>query len=137
MRGMREAIKHVKEGHPLGFFPAGAISKYDRKLRLRDREWQPAIVRLIKQLNVPVIPIFFHGSNSTFFNILGLIDWRLRTLRLPRELFASYNKTIRVTIGEPISPEKQNEYSTPEDLGRFLREETYKLKTVKNKDHEH
>lgn len=131
MRGMREAIKHVKEGHPLGFFPAGAISKYDRKLRLRDREWQPAIVRLIKQLNVPVIPIFFHGSNSTFFNILGLIDWRLRTLRLPRELFASYNKTIRVTIGDPISQEKQNEYSTPEDLGRFLREETYKLKTVK------
>ena len=33
MRGMREAIKHVKEGHPLGFFPAGAISKYNRKLQ--------------------------------------------------------------------------------------------------------
>lgn len=127
MHGMREAIKHVKEGHPLGFFPAGAISKYDRRFRLRDRQWQPVIIRLIKQLQVPVIPIFFHGRNSIFFNILGMIDWRLRTLRLPRELFASYNKTIRVSIGQPIPVEKQNEFQSLEELGNFLREETYKL----------
>ena len=132
MHGMREAIRHVKEGHPLGFFPAGAISKYNKKFRLRDRQWQPVIIRLIKQLQVPVIPIFFHGSNSTFFNILGLIDWRLRTLRLPRELFASYNKKIRVSIGQPISVEKQNEFTSIEDLGTFLRDETYKLEKLKN-----
>ena len=27
MQGIRLAMKHVKDGHPLGFFPAGAISK--------------------------------------------------------------------------------------------------------------
>lgn len=128
MHGMREAIKHVREGHPLGFFPAGAISKYDSRFRLKDRQWQPVIMRLIKQLQVPVIPIFFHGRNSIFFNILGMIDWRLRTLRLPRELFASYNKKIRVSFGEPISVETQNKYATSEELGEFLRSETYKLK---------
>lgn len=128
MHGMREAIKHVREGHPLGFFPAGAISKYDRRFKLTDRQWQPVIMRLIKQLKVPVIPIFFHGRNSIFFNILGMIDWRLRTLRLPRELFASYNKKIRVSIGQPVSVEKQNEYATPEELGEFLKAETYKLR---------
>lgn len=130
MHGMREAIQHVKEGHPLGFFPAGAISKYDKHFKLRDREWQPVIIRLIKQLKVPVIPIFFHGSNSTFFNILGIIDWRLRTLRLPRELFASYNKHIRVSFGKPISVEEQNKFDSLEELGKFLREETYKLKDI-------
>lgn len=130
MQGLRAAIRHVKEGHPLGFFPAGAISKPDIRFRMQDRQWQPMIIRLIRQLQVPVIPIFFHGRNSIFFNILGMIDWRLRTLRLPRELFASYNKKIRVSIGEPVSVEKQNSFETLDELGTYLREETFKLRDI-------
>lgn len=128
MHGMREAIKHVKEGHPLGFFPAGAISNVDWKLNISDRPWQEVIIRLIRQLQVPVIPIYFHCRNSTFCNILGLIDWRLRTMRLPRELFASYNKEIKVSFGDPIPVEEQNKYATLKELGDFLRAKTYELK---------
>lgn len=128
MQGLRTAMKHVKDGHPLGFFPAGAISKVNKSLRVEDLPWQPTIIRLIRQLQVPVIPIFFHGHNSTFFNILGLIDWRLRTLRLPKEIFRMRNKEVHVTIGQPISVEEQNKHKSLEDLGSFLRSETYKLK---------
>lgn len=128
MHGMREAIKHVKDGHPLGFFPAGAISNVDWKLNISDRPWQEVIIRLIRQLQVPVIPIYFHCKNSTFCNILGKIDWRLRTMRLPRELFASYNKSIRVSFGDPISVEEQNKFPTLQELGDFLRSKTYELK---------
>lgn len=131
MQGMREALRHVKEGHPLGFFPAGAISNVDWRLRISDRPWQQVIIRLIKQLQVPVIPIYFHCKNSTFCNILGRIDWRLRTMRLPRELFSSYGKEIHVSIGDPISVEEQNKYETLEQLGAFLREKTYQLKEMK------
>ena len=127
MHGMREAIKHVKDGHPLGFFPAGAISNVDWRLNIADRPWQEVIIRLIRQLQVPVIPIYFHCKNSTFCNILGRVDWRLRTMRLPRELFNSYHKDIRVSFGEPIPVEKQNEFATLPELGAFLREKTYEL----------
>lgn len=130
MQGIRTAMKHVKEGHPLGFFPAGAVSKLGWDLRLHDREWQPTIIRLIRQLQVPVIPIFFHGHNSTIFNILGVIDWRLRTLRLPKEIMLSYGKEVHVSIGQPISVERQNECKDLDALGKFLREETYRLKTM-------
>lgn len=130
MHGMREAIKQVKEEHPLGFFPAGAISNVDWKLNISDRPWQEVIIRLIRQMQVPVIPIYFHCKNSTFCNILGKIDWRLRTMRLPRELFASYNKKIRVSFGEPISVEEQNKYGTLKELGDFLRAKTYELKDI-------
>lgn len=130
MHGMREAINQVKNGHPLGFFPAGAISNVDWKLNESDRPWQEVIIRLIRQLQVPVIPIYFHCRNSTFCNILGRIDWRLRTMRLPRELFNSYNKVIRVSFGEPISVEKQNEFPTLEELGAFLRAKTYALSKI-------
>lgn len=128
MHGMREAIKHVKDGHPLGFFPAGAISNVDWKLDISDRPWQEVIIRLIRQLQVPVIPIYFHCKNSTFCNILGRIDWRLRTMRLPRELFASYNKEVRVSFGDPVTVEEQNKFANLEELGVYLREKTYELK---------
>lgn len=131
MQGIRSALKHVKEGHPLGFFPAGAVSKLDRSLHLSDRQWQPTIIRLIRQLQVPVIPIFFHGSNSAFFNILGVIDWRLRTLRLPGEIMRSYGKEVHVSIGQPISVERQNECKDLDALGNFLREQTYLLRNIK------
>lgn len=131
MQGIRSAMKHVKEGHPLGFFPAGAISKLDKTLHVSDLPWQPTIIRLIKQLQVPVIPIFFHGHNSTFFNILGLIDWRLRTLRLPAEVFRAKGSEVHVSVGNPISVETQNRYDSVEALGEFLRAETYKLKSIK------
>lgn len=131
MQGIREAMKHVKNGHPLGFFPAGAMSKLDRSLTIRDREWQPSIIRLIKQLQVPVIPIFFHGHNSWKFNALGLIDWRLRSLRLPREVILAYGREVHVSIGEPISVERQNECQSVEDLSALLRTATYDLKKIK------
>lgn len=130
MQGIRRAIAHVREGHPLGFFPAGAVSKIDRTLHIRDRQWQPTITRLIKQLKVPVIPIYFHGHNSAFFNILGLIDWRLRSMRLPRELFKMRGKEVHVSVGDPISVEQQEKYSDPDALGKFLREKTYELSKI-------
>lgn len=132
MRGIREAIAHVRGGHPIGFFPAGAVSKIDRTLSINDRKWQPSIIRLIKQLKVPVIPVYFHNHNSAFFNILGMIDWRLRTLRLPRELFNKADKEMHVSFGEPIMPEEQTAYSNDEPgieaFGKMLREKTYNLR---------
>ena len=132
MKGIKEAIMQVRRGHPLGFFPAGAVSKLNGRLQLEDREWQPTVIRLIQQCNVPVIPVFFHGSNSAWFNILGRISWQLRTLRLPAEVFRKHDSTIHVTIGRPISPEEQKLHQgSLEEFGLWLREQTYLLRNVK------
>lgn len=127
MQGIRQAIAHVRAGYPMGFFPAGAVSKIDRTLHISDREWQPSIIRLVKQLKVPVIPVYFHNHNSTFFNILGLIDWRIRTLRLPRELFNKTGREMRVSFGEPIMPDEQARYTDLDAFGKMLRQRTYAL----------
>ncbi len=131
MKGIKEAIMQVRSGKPIGFFPAGAVSKLNGHLRLEDREWQPSIIRLIKQFDKPVIPIFFHGSNSAWFNILGVIDWRLRTLRLPAEVWRKCHTTIRVSVGEPIMPEELNKYADIKELGEFLKRKTYQLRDRK------
>lgn len=130
MHGIRESLGHVRSGHPMGFFPAGAVSKIDRTLHISDREWQPSIIRLIKQLKVPVIPVYFHGHNSAFFNILGFINWRLRLPRLPRELFNKTGKEIRISFGEPITAAEQADFKDLDTFGRMLRERTYGLKEI-------
>lgn len=129
--GIRDAIRQVKTGHPLGFFPAGAVSKINGNLRIADREWQPTVVRLIHQLKVPVIPIFFHGHNSTFFNILGMIDWRLRSARLPKEVFLKKGKEVHVSVGEPVMPDVIGSFESNEELGKYLRQLTYALSIFK------
>ncbi|MBQ3323412.1 MAG: lysophospholipid acyltransferase family protein [Muribaculaceae bacterium] len=128
VKGITDAMRHVKQGHPLGFFPAGAVSKLTWGLRIEDREWQPSVLRIIQKLKVPIIPIYFHGHNSWKFTLLGMIDWRLRTLRLPTEVFNKKGYNFRVSIGDIITPETLAQYSTPEELGAFLKQETYKMK---------
>ena len=127
MKGIKEAIMQVRRGNPIGFFPAGAVSKIN-KLRIEDREWQPSIIRLIQQLNVPVIPIYFHGHNSLWFNILGMISWQLRTLRLPAEVWRKCHTTIHVSVGDIITPEEQKQHESVEALGTFLKSKTYELR---------
>lgn len=132
MQGIKSAIMQVRRGEPIGFFPAGAVSKVNLKGQLEDREWQPTIVRLIQQMKVPVVPIYFHGSNSWWFNFLGVVCWQLRTLRLPAEVFRKKGSTLHISIGEPISVEEQLQHSgTVEELGQFLKDKTYALRKCK------
>lgn len=131
MRGIREAIMQVRRGKPIGFFPAGAVSKLNRNLELEDRPWQPSIVRLIQQMKVPVVPIYFHGSNSLLFNIMGIVCWQLRTLMLPSELFRKCGTTLHVSVGQPVPVEEQQAHQgSEEEFGQFLKTETYKLRKL-------
>lgn len=129
INGIRRVLQQLKSGEPVGFFPAGAVSKLNWKLRKEDRQWQESVIQIIKKAKVPVIPIYFHDGNSWTFNALGLISWKLRTLRLPREVFNKMGKTIHLSIGEPISAEEQALHSSSiKELGNFLRKRTYDLK---------
>lgn len=129
MHGIKQAIMQVRRGEPIGFFPAGAVSKLNGRFQLEDRQWQPSVIRLISQLNVPVIPIFFHGSNSWWFNLLGKISWQLRTLRLPAEVFRKKGATFHITVGNPISVEEQKLHNgSVEEFGRYLKAQTYALR---------
>ena len=123
--GIRKAIKHIKEGHPLGLFPSGAVSDFSFKdLCVRDREWQQSAAGLIRFLKVPVIPVRFFNRNSNWFYFLGLVNWRLRTLRLPREVLNKIGKTVKLGIGEVISVEEQMCVSEA-DFASMLRSSVY------------
>ncbi|HPX98731.1 MAG TPA: 1-acyl-sn-glycerol-3-phosphate acyltransferase [Bacteroidaceae bacterium] len=126
LRGIKEGIRHIKNGHPLGLFPSGAVSDLSLKeRRIRDRRWQKPVIRLIKRAGVPIVPVHFLDRNSNFYYSLGLIDWRIRLLRLPYEVFNKRGMTARVALGEIITPEEQKKYKDVDDFGDFLRAKVY------------
>lgn len=129
VRGITDCLRQLKSGKPMGFFPAGAMSKTDLHWQLQDRPWQDSVLRIIHRAKVPVIPVYFHGSNSQLFNIMGHLCWPLRSLMLPREVMRKSNSTIHVSIGNVISADDQAAHSaTPQELGAYLREQTYSLR---------
>ena len=129
IKGIRTTLNQLKHGQPVGCFPAGAMSKTTWTGKLEDREWQPTILQLIQRAKVPVIPIYFHGRNSTSFNILGHICWPMRSIRLPHEVFRKLGTEMHISIGDPISVEEQALHNaSPEELGKYLREKTYALR---------
>jgi putative hemolysin len=134
LSGVKQCIAHLRDGNPLGLFPAGAISNLERsngQWTIEDREWQTSVLKLIKFAKVPIIPIHISGGNSRFFYSLGLIDWRLRNLRLGHELYNKKGKEIVFTVGEPITLKEQNNYSDLKQFGDFLRTKTYGLSKSK------
>lgn len=130
--GIRQALRQIGSGEPLGFFPAGAMSKVNWKYQQIDREWQDSVLQIIYRAKVPVIPIFFHGGNSLWCNILGHICWPARSLRLPAEVFRKNGKEMHISVGDVISVEEQEPYrKDAATLGAFLRERTYALRNQK------
>jgi putative hemolysin len=128
--GFKNALTHLKEGHPLGIFPAGEVSTYRDGKLLVDRPWEAAAMKLVKKAEVPVVPIYFHAKNSPLFYRLSKISDTLRTAKLPSELLTQKHRVIRVRIGRPISVKEQQQQQTLEEFSNFIRKKTYMLSNV-------
>ncbi|WP_459187409.1 lysophospholipid acyltransferase family protein [Parabacteroides sp. APC149_11_2_Y6] len=128
MNGVRVSLQRLKEGHPMGFFPAGSISMYNKEAgRIQDLPWTHSVIRLIRKANAPIYPVYFDFLNSRFFYWLGRIDWRIRTLRIPAEAFNKRGRTVDIYIGDPINPEEIQGLDDKE-LAEFLYKKTYGAK---------
>ncbi len=129
INGVRLSLMRLKDGHPMGFFPAGAISFYNNTAkRIQDLPWTHSVIRLIRKSKVPVYPVYFDFLNTKFFYWLGKIDWRIRTLRIPAEAFNKRGRTVDVYIGQPIFPEEIKDIADDKDLAEFLYNRTYGAK---------
>ncbi|WP_299223044.1 lysophospholipid acyltransferase family protein [uncultured Psychroserpens sp.] len=125
--GFKNAILHLRNGHPLGVFPAGEVSTYKDGKLVVDKPWEEAAMKLIQKAEVPVVPIYFHAKNSKLFYKLSKISDTFRTAKLPSELLTQKNRIIKVRIGRPISVNDQKEHHTLSSFSEFLRRKTYIL----------
>lgn len=127
MVGFKAALTHLRDGQPLGVFPAGEVSTQKEHQIMIDKPWEPAAMKLIKKAQVPVIPIYFHGRNSKSFYRWAKVSDTLRTAKLPSELLTQKDRTLKVRIGNPISVADQLEHENLDTYTAFLRKKTYVL----------
>lgn len=130
MFGLKEALLHVKKGHPLGIFPAGEVSTSREDHSIVDKDWAPSAMKLVQRAKVPVIPVYFHAKNSPAFYRLAQLNGSLRTAKLPSEMLNQKNRKIRVRIGNPISVKDQDDHPEIEEFTTFLRKKTYMLSSA-------
>jgi len=132
--GFKSAMRHLREGHPLGIFPAGEVSTHKDGKLIVDKPWEEAALKLIQRAEVPVVPIYFHAKNSRFFYRLSKVSDVFRTAKLPSEVTTQRNRLIKVRIGQPISVKVQKEQESLADFTELLRKKTYILSNAYAKE---
>ncbi len=131
--GFKNAIQHLREGHPLGIFPAGEVSTYRDGKLLVDKPWEEAAMKLVKKAEVPIVPIYFHAKNSKLFYKLSKISSTFRTAKLPSEMLTQKRRVIKVRIGKPIAVKDQKEHDSLYEFTEFVRKKTYMLSNAFDK----
>jgi len=119
---LKGAVRWMRDGGCLVAFPAGQVSNWRLRARcVADREWNPAVASLAKIANATVVPVFFEGRNSAWFQSAGYLHPRLRTLLLGRELWNLRGTAVSARVGEPMAPSKVSNFSTVKKLNDHLR----------------
>jgi len=103
VKGIKTALRHVKEGNCLAMFPAGEVSSV-HGFRIQDKKWPNSVLKFIRKVNVPILPMFMSGTNSPAFHFWGFFHPIFRTMQLVRQFNRKDNSTVEVSIGAPILP---------------------------------
>lgn len=132
--GFKKTLQHLRDGHPLGIFPAGEVSTYRDGKLIVDKPWEDAVLKLIRKAEVPVVPIYFHARNSKLFYRLSKLNDIFRTAMIPSQVFSQHNRPIKIRIGQPISVQTQKEQEDMVEFSDLLRRKTYILSNAYEKE---
>ncbi|KGN94755.1 hypothetical protein HQ39_07420 [Porphyromonas sp. COT-108 OH2963] len=123
--GVMQVKTRISEGHPIGLFPAGGISRWSwKRFQIVEQLWKPSAIRLIRAANVPVLPVYFEGRNSLLYNIFGMINLKMQVVRIPCEIFNKKGKTISIHIRPVIEPSEWQYIESDTELAKFFHDKT-------------
>ena len=128
VRPLKRAMEWLGRGGALAVFPAGEISHWDiRQGQAIDPGWNTTAARLVRNTGASALPVYFSGHNSVPFQLLGLINPRLRTLFLLQEFLQQRDRDVKVRIGSAIPAELIANIESDDEATEYLRLRTYLL----------
>lgn len=137
----REALAMIDQAYASDeatlIFPAGLVS---RKLPegIADLEWKKSFISKATKYKQDIIPVHIGGRNSNFFynlsNIRGKLGIKanLEMFYLADEFFKQKGKTLKVTVGKPISYTTFNKDKTQQEWADEVRKRVYELPNANN-----
>ena len=125
-------MRRLLEGEALGIFPSGAVATSPKPFStfVEDWEWKLFVAKAIQQSKATVVPVYFEGMNSRWFQIASHLSPVLRAGFLLNEVRNKLNKEFYLHIGDPLSYEKDlSAIRNRKSLLDFLRQKTVNLST--------
>lgn len=120
-KGLKQCLAWLQQGHALVTFPAGEVASFrPGKGRIAEPAWTPHVGTLVRISKATVLPLYFHGRNSNFFMLAGLLHPRVRTALLIREMLNKSGKRLTVQIGRPVPWHYLRRYPTDADITRSI-----------------
>ncbi|EBA16063.1 hypothetical protein RSK20926_05607 [Roseobacter sp. SK209-2-6] len=124
-----KTMSHLKAGGVVALFPSGVVMSSETWFGPAiEQEWNVFTAQLIRRSGARVVPIFFPGSNSRWYQIANRVSPILRQGLLLHEIVRSCNKPQAPVVGKPLTDaEMEPLQSDPRGFMAWLREHTLSL----------
>ncbi|WP_375254803.1 lysophospholipid acyltransferase family protein [Yoonia sp.] len=126
----RQAMAYLSEGGVIALFPSGVVASSNSMFGpMVEDEWNLFTAKMIRKSGARVVPLFFPGANSRWYQMANRISATLRQSLLIHEIVSACGKPQKPIIGEAFDEAAlQQRLQNPRECMAWLREQTLSLK---------
>lgn len=127
MRG--KAMDHLRAGGLVALFPSGVVASAQSLFGPAvEAEWNVFTAKMIRTSGATVLPVYFPGSNSRWYQMAAQLSPTLRQGLLLHEIVHAMDHPQKPVIGDPIPPsETAGRIADPRAFMAWLRDRTLAL----------
>ena len=129
LKSRSDIEKYLADGGALGVFPAKKGNIF-RTLdgRILDKRWQPAVIKMIRDMHIPVVPVSFNSTENRWLSYIKFSSPESRAAEI-WSMFSGKEQVVNVRIGQVIPVKEQDYFANNARLGRYFRARTNALGT--------
>jgi len=100
IKSKNDAIEFINKGGLVIIFPSGEVATSEKLFKKAvEKNWKPIIGSILRKVNCKILPIYCYGQNSFLFQLIGIINYKLRRIFFARELINKSNKEFNAKCG--------------------------------------
>jgi putative hemolysin len=126
----KQAMAHLKNDGLVAIFPSGVVASSNTMFGpVIEDEWNLFTAKMIRMSGARVVPLFFQGTNSRWYQIANQLSPTLRQSLLIHEIVNACGKPQSPVVGVPFDDaDVTKRLSDPRGFMTWLRETTLNLK---------
>ncbi|MEE4117423.1 MAG: lysophospholipid acyltransferase family protein [Paracoccaceae bacterium] len=126
----KQAMDHLREGGTIVLFPSGVVAASETMFGPAvEREWNPFTAKMIQRSGARVVPVYFPGQNSRWYQVANRVSSTLRQGLLLYEVVHALNRPQAPVVGPAIERVEVEDWAqNPRGFVAWLRERTLGLR---------
>lgn len=126
----KQAMTHLKEDGVIAIFPSGVVASSNSMFGpMIEDEWNLFTAKMIRMSGARVVPLFFPGANSRWYQIANQISPTLRQSLLIHEIVNACGRPQKPIVGHPFDEDEVKErLKDQRTCMDWMREKTLNLK---------